>query len=285
MQQKHTILQLETIANDIREDIIRMLEHAGSGHSAGPLGLADIFSALYFDVLKHDPKNPDWDDRDILLLSNGHCVPVRYAAMARAGYFDRKELMTLRQLGSRLQGHPERQKLPGLENTSGPLGSGLSQACGMALAMRMDNQTHRWVYVIMGDGEQDEGNVWEAAMLAGKYKLNNIIAVTDRNNIQIDGPTELVMPLGDLSAKWESFGWHVLEVDGNNIDMLLDAFAMAKAIVEKPIMIMAHTIPGKGVDFMESDFHWHGSPPNHEQALKALHELRTLGGKIKGEHE
>jgi transketolase len=262
-----------------------MLEHAGSGHSAGPLGLADIFTALYFDTLKHDPKNPDWDDRDILLLSNGHCVPVRYAAMAHAGYFDKKELMTLRQYGSRLQGHPERLRLPGLENTSGPLGSGLSQACGAALAMRMDDIHHRWVYVVMGDGEQDEGNVWEAAMLAGKYKLNNIIAITDRNNIQIDGPTEYVMPLEDLKAKWEAFGWHVIEIDGNNMESIIDCLAMAKAIVEKPVMILAHTIPGKGVDFMESDFHWHGSPPDHEQAKKALHELRTLGGKIRSEHE
>jgi transketolase len=280
-----SIERLETIANDIREDIIRMLEHAGSGHSAGPLGLADIFAALYFAVMKHDPKNPDWDERDILLLSNGHCVPVRYATMAHAGYFDKKELMTLRQFGSRLQGHPERTRLPGLESTSGPLGSGLSQAAGMALAMRMDNTMHRWVYVVMGDGEQDEGNVWEAAMLASKYKLNNIIAITDRNNIQIDGPTESVMPLEDLKGKWEAFGWHVLEIDGNNIDSIIDACFMAKAIVEKPVMIIAHTIPGKGVDFMESDFHWHGSPPNHEQAVKALHELRTLGGKIRSEHE
>lgn len=220
-----------------------------------------------------------------MLLSNGHCTPVRYAAMAEAGYFDKKELMTLRQLGSRLQGHPERTKLPGLENTSGPLGSGLSQACGMALAMRMDKQTHRWVYVVMGDGEQDEGNVWEAAMLASKYKLNNIITITDRNNIQIDGPTESVMPLEDLKAKWEAFGWHVVEINGNDIEAVIDACAMGRAIVEKPVMIIAHTVPGKGVDFMEYDFHWHGSPPNHEQAVKALHELRTLGGKIKGEHE
>lgn len=279
------IERLEEIANDIREDIIRMLEHAGSGHSAGPLGLADIFTALYFEVMKHDPQNPDWDGRDILLLSNGHCVPVRYATMARAGYFDRKELLTLRKLGSRLQGHPERLRLPGLESTSGPLGCGLSQASGIALAQRMDNITHRWVYVVMGDGEIDEGNVWEAAMLAGKYRLNNIIAILDRNNIQIDGPTENVMPLEDLHAKWEAFGWHVLEVDGNNIDAVIDACTMARAIVEKPVMIIAHTIPGKGVDFMESDFHWHGTPPNHEQAMKALHELRTLGGKIRSEHE
>jgi transketolase len=283
--QKLPLERLETIANDIREDIIRMLEHAGSGHSAGPLGLADIFTALYFDILKYDPKKPDWNERDIILLSNGHCVPVQYATMAHAGFFDRKELMTLRQLGSRLQGHPERTKLPGLENTSGPLGSGLSQANGMALALRMDNQQHRWIYVVMGDGEQDEGNVWEAAMLAGKYKLHNVIAITDRNNIQIDGPTESVMPLEDFRAKWEAFGWHVLEIDGNDIEAFIDACAMARAIVEKPTMIVAHTVPGKGVDFMEYDFHWHGIAPDHEQAVKALHELRTLGGKIKGEHE
>lgn len=283
--QKLPLERLEIIANDIREDIIRMLEHAGSGHSAGPLGLADIFTALYFDIMKHDPKNPDWEERDILLLSNGHCVPVRYAAMAHAGYFERKELMTLRRLGSRLQGHPERVRLPGMETTSGPLGCGLSQASGMALALRMNKQQHRWVYVVMGDGELDEGNVWEAAMLAGKYKLNNIIGIIDRNNIQIDGPTETVMPLEDLRGKWEAFGWHVIEIDGNNIEAVIDACAMARAIQEKPVMIIAHTIPGKGVDFMENDFHWHGSPPNHDQAMKALHELRTLGGKIRSEHE
>lgn len=285
MTQKLPLHQLEKMANDIREDIITMLEHAGSGHSAGPLGLADVFTALYFDVLRHDPKNPDWDERDILLLSNGHCVPVRYAAMAHAGYFPKRELMTLRRLGSRLQGHPERLKLPGLETTSGPLGSGLSQACGMALGLRMNKQPHRQVYVVMGDGELDEGNVWEAAMLASKYKLNNITAIIDRNNIQIDGPTETVMPLENLADKWTAFGWHVLEIDGNDIEAVIDACAMAKAVTEKPVMIIAYTIPGKGVDFMENDFHWHGAPPNHEQAVKALHELRTLGGKIRGEHE
>ncbi len=285
MGKKLTIEELELKANAIREDIIRMLEHAGSGHSAGPLGLADVFTALYFDIMKHDPKKPDWDERDIFLLSNGHCVPVQYATMAHAGYFDRQELITLRQFGSRLQGHPERTKLPGLETTSGPLGCGLSQACGMALAMRMNKDMHRWVYVVMGDGEQDEGNVWEAAMLASKYKLSNIIAITDRNNIQIDGPTETVMPLEDFKSKWEAFGWHVIEIDGNNMEAIIDACAMGKAIVEKPVMIIAHTVPGKGVDFMEYDFHWHGVPPNHEQAVKALHELRTLGGKIRSEHE
>ena len=282
---KLTIKRLETIANEIREDIIRMLEKAGSGHSAGPLGLADIFTALYFDILKHDPKNPDWEERDILLLSNGHCVPVRYATMAHAGYFDKKELATLRKLGSRLQGHPERTRLPGMENTSGPLGCGLSQGAGMALAMRMDQQTKRRIYVVMGDGELDEGNIWEGAMLIGKEKLHNITGIIDRNNIQIDGPTESVMPLEDLKAKWQAFGWQVIDVDGNNIEAFIDACAMARAIVEKPTMIIAHTIPGKGVDFMENDFTWHGKPPDHEQAKKALHELRTLGGKIRGEHE
>lgn len=280
-----TVEQLQAYATVIRTDIIRMLEHAGSGHSAGPLGLADLFAALYFHVLKHDPKNPDWEDRDILLLSNGHCVPVRYAAMAEAGYFPKQELMTLRQFGSRLQGHPERTKLPGLENTSGPLGSGLSQACGTALALRMDGQNRRHVYVVMGDGELDEGNVWEAAMLAGKERLGNITAFIDRNNIQIDGPTETVMPLGNLKAKWESFGWHVLEIDGHDIAAIMAACALARAIVEQPVMIIARTIPGKGVDFMEYDFHWHGMPPNHEQAKQALHQLRTLNGKIRGEHE
>jgi transketolase len=284
-QKDYSVEQLQKIANDIRIDLIKMLEHAGSGHSAGPLGLADIFTALYFDLLKHDPDNTDWNERDILLLSNGHCTPIRYVAMAHSGYFPKKELMTLRQFGSRLQGHPERTKLPGLENTSGPLGSGLSQAAGMSLAMRMDNQQHRWVYCFMGDGELDEGNIWEAAMLVSKYKLHNIIGIVDRNNIQIEGPTESVMPLESLRYKWESFGWYVIEIDGNNIQEVIDACNMAKAIVEKPVVILAHTIPGKGVDFMEYDFHWHGVPPNHEQAVKALKELRTLGGKIRSEHE
>lgn len=285
MAKTYTIEELEQKANAIRQDIIRMLEHAGSGHSAGPLGLADIFTALYFDVMHHDPKNPDWEDRDALLLSNGHCVPVRYATMAEAGYFPKAELLTLRKFGSRLQGHPERHRLPGLENTSGPLGSGLSQACGMALGFRLDKQLHRHIYVVMGDGELDEGNIWEAAMLAPKYGLNSITAIVDRNNIQIDGPTEVVMPLEDLKKKWESFGWHVIEINGNDVEAVIDACAMAKAVTEKPVCILAYTIPGKGVDFMEYDFHWHGVPPNHEQAKQALHELRTLGGKIRSEHE
>jgi transketolase len=282
---QYSLEELEQLACVIRRDVIAMLEKAGSGHSAGSLGLADIFTALYFNVLRHDPQKPNWNERDILILSNGHCVPVRYAAMAEAGYFDKKELDTLRQLGSRLQGHPERTKLPGLETTSGPLGCGLSQAIGMALGLRLNKQPHRWVYVVMGDGELDEGNVWEAAMLAPKYGLSNIIGIIDRNNIQIDGPTESVLPLEDLHAKWEAFGWHVLEVDGNNIEAFIDTCAMARAIVEQPVMIIAHTIPGKGVDFMEYDFHWHGVAPNHEQAMEAIKEIRTLQGKIRSEHE
>lgn len=281
----HSTADLARIATDIRADVIKMLERAGSGHSAGPLGLADVFTALYFKLLKHDSDNPDWDERDILILSNGHCVPVRYVTMAHAGYFPKEELETLRQFGSRLQGHPERLRLPGMETTSGPLGCGLSQACGMALALGMDNSLHRWVYTVMSDGEMDEGNVWEAAMLASKYKLSNIIGIIDRNNIQIDGPTEKVMPLEDLRAKWEAFGWQVIEIDGNDIEAIIDGVNMAKAIVDRPVVIIAHTVPGKGVDFMEYDFHWHGKPPNHEEAARALKELRTLQGKIKSEHQ
>ena len=290
---KLPLQKLELIANDIRQDMIKMLETAGSGHSAGPLGLADIFTALYFDIMKHDPKNPDWEDRDIILLSNGHCVPVQYATMANSGYFPRTELQTLRKYKSRLQGHPERDMLPGLENTSGPLGCGLSQAAGIALTFQMDKISHRWIYTIMGDGELNEGNIWEAAMFVSKYKLNHVIGIIDRNNIQIDGTTEHVMPLEDMRAKWEAFGWHVIEIDGNDIEAVIDACAMARAIVERPIVIIAHTIPGKDVKYMEYDYHWHGmpvgladvagAPPKNEQAREALKELRSMRGKIKNE--
>lgn len=281
-----TITDLEHKAYALREDIIKMLEHAGSGHSAGPLGLAELFTALYFDIMRFDPDKPDWDERDYFFLSNGHCVPVQYAAMAEAGFFDKKELLTLRKFGSRLQGHPERTKLPGLENTSGPLGSGLSQAAGVAYTMQyIDHHKNRFVYVVTGDGELDEGNIWEAAMFAGKNKLSQLIVFVDRNNIQIDGTTEQVMPLEDLKGKWESFGWHVQEIDGHNIESIIDAASMARAITHQPSVVITHTIPGKGVDFMEYDYHWHGMPPNSEQAKEALRKLRTLDGKIKGEHE
>lgn len=283
---------LEELANLIRQDIIEELVEAGSGHSAGPLGMADVFTAMYFHVMNHDPKNPGWEDRDRLVLSNGHICPVLYPTLARAGYFPLEELKTLRKLGTRLQGHPHRGALPGVETTSGPLGSGLSQAIGMALAAKMDKNGSTGsprgkyrVYALMSDGELQEGNVWEAAMFAGKNKMNNLTAVIDRNNIQIDGFTEDVMPLESLRAKFESFNWHVLEVDGHNIREFVSAVSEAQAIYEKPTVIIAHNIPGRGVSFMEKDFLWHGIPPNKEQANEALKELRTLGGKIKSEHE
>lgn len=276
-----TISQLEKKSNQIRQDIIKMLEEAGSGHSAGPLGLADILTALYFEIMRLDPQQPEWPERDLFFLSNGHTVPVQYAAMAERGFFEVEELQTLRKFGSRLQGHPERIKLPGLENTSGPLGSGLSQAAGYAYSLQyLDNAKHRFVYVVTGDGELNEGNIWEAAMFAGKYKLSQLIVFVDRNNIQIDGSTDDVMPLEDLHGKWESFGWHVQEIDGHNMESIIDAAGMARAITTKPSVIISHTIPGKGVDFMEYDYVWHGMPPNREQAQQALQKLRTLDGKI-----
>ena len=279
-----TIQILEETAVKIRESIIEMLVEAKSGHSAGPLGMADIFTAMYFHILRHDPKNPTWHERDRLVLSNGHICPILYTTMAYAGYLPIKELQTLRKFGTRLQGHPHRESLPGLETTSGPLGSGLSQAVGMALAARMD-QLDNWTYCLMSDGEHDAGNTWEAAMLAGKERLYRLIAIMDRNNIQIDGFTEDIMPLESVRAKYEAFNWHVIEIDGHNFREIVDAVNQAKAIYEKPKMIIAHTIPGKGVSFMERKFEWHGMPPNKEQAEKALLELRTLEGKIKSEHE
>ncbi|MDP3800315.1 MAG: transketolase [bacterium] len=275
--------QLELKANQIRQDLIKMLLEAGSGHSAGPLGMADIFTALYFHILKHDPKHAEWPARDRLVLSNGHICPIRYVAMAHAGYFPISELKTLRKLGTRLQGHPHRLSLPGLETTSGPLGSGLSQASGIALAFKMDALPNR-VYCAMSDGEHDAGQTWEAVMFAAKYKLNNLVGIIDRNNIQIDGFTEDIMPLDDLKNKYESFNWHVLEIDGHNIREFVDACAMAETIHEKPTVIIARTIPGKGVDFMENKFEWHGKPPNKEEADIALRELRTLQGQIEAGH-
>lgn len=279
-----TIKELEKKANEIRQDIIKMLLEAGSGHSAGPLGMADVFTALYFDVLKHNPKNPKWDERDYLVLSNGHICPVQYAAMAHAGYFPKKELMTLRKFGTRLQGHPHNETLAGIETSSGPLGSGLGQACGIAYGLRL-NKKKNFVYCLGSDGEHNCGVWWESVLWAGKHKLDNLTLIIDRNNIQIDGYTEDVMPLEPLRAKYESFNWHVIDVDGHNIEAIIDACNEAKAIFEKPVCIIAHTIPGKGVDFMEFDFNWHGKIPGPEEAKAALHQLRTLNGKIKGGHE
>lgn len=277
------VKDLELKANLIRISLVDMLEDAGSGHTAGPLGMADIFTALYFNILNHNPEQPDWEERDRLILSNGHIVPIRYVTMAHAGYFPVSELKTLRKFGSRLQGHPERTKLPGMETTSGPLGSGLSQASGMALALRMDGKKNH-VFCAMSDGELQEGNSWEAIMFAGNKKISNLTAIIDRNNIQIDGMTENVMPLEPLADKWRAFNWHVIEIDGHNMAAIVDAVNQAKAIFEKPTVIIAHTIPGKGIKEIEFDYKWHGTPPNKEQEQKWMKELRTLQGKIEGGH-
>jgi transketolase len=277
--------ELDEKANKIRQDIITMLLSAKSGHSAGPLGMADVFTALYFgNVLKYDPKKPNDPDRDRFVLSCGHLAPLLYATMAEAGFFPLAELSSLRRLGSKLQGHPHNLSLQGIENTSGPLGQGLSQAVGMALAAKMDEKSWR-VFCVMSDGEQQEGQTWEAAMFAGKNNLNNLTALIDRNNIQISGYTENVMALEPLRAKYEAFGWTVIDVDGHNIREVIDACNKAKAIFENPTLIICHTIPGKGVDFMEGHFEWHGLPPNEQQGEEALKELRTLGGKIRSEHD
>ncbi len=275
---------LEEKANEIRQDIVKMLLEAKSGHSAGSLGMADVFVALYFHVLNHNPKKPNWPERDRVILSNGHICPVLYATLAHAGYFKLEELKTLRKFGSRLQGHPHRGSIAGIETTSGPLGSGLSQAIGMALASKLDKKKNR-IFCLMSDGEHNEGNTWEAIMFAGKNRLSNLTAIIDRNNIQIDGFTEEVMSLDSLRDKYEAFNWHVLEIDGHNISEVVAALYEAKAIYEKPTVIIAHTIAGKGVSFMEKNYLWHGASPNKDQAREALSELRTLEGKIKSEHE
>jgi transketolase len=284
------VKSIELKANQIRQSIIEMLVAAGSGHTAGPLGMADIFALLYFKVLQHDPKNPLWEDRDRLVLSNGHICPVLYATLAHAGYFPVEELITLRKFGSRLQGHPHKAALPGIETSSGPLGSGLSQAVGMALAERMDNPySSKYIYCLTGDGELNEGQVWEAALLAGKEKLHNLIVIVDRNGIQIDGYTKDVMPLEPLAEKFEAFNFDVQEVDGHNIRAMNDAIGKAQAVYGQPSLIIAHTIASKGVDVFERDFRWHGNPPGKgpedrvpkdKQAAVALEKLRTLAGLI-----
>jgi len=276
---------MEKMACTIRQDVVKMLLKAGSGHSAGSLGMADVFTALYFGgALKHDPKKPSLIDRDRVILSNAHICPVQYATLARAGYFPIAKLSTLRKLGSSLQGHPHRGSPPGIESSGGPIAHNTSVAVGMAYAAKMDNK--KWqVYCLVGDGGQDEGQTWEAVMFAAKHKLDNLTFIMDRNNIQIDGYTEDVMPLEPLKAKYEAFNWHVIDVNGNNIRAVVDAIEEARSIYEKPVMILAHTMPGKGVDFMEWQYSWHGKVPKPEEAKDALRQLRTLGGKIKSEDE
>jgi len=267
---------LKKKANDIRVSIIEMLAEAGSGHTAGSLDMADIFTVLYFEILKHDPKNPNWEKRDRLVLSNGHIAPVLYATMAHAGYFRVDELKTLRKFGSRLQGHPHREWLPGVETSSGPLGSGLSQAVGMALVEKIDygKSSDKFIYCLLGDGELDEGQNWEAAMLASKEKLGNLIAIVDRNNIQIEGFTENVMPLEPLAEKFEAFGWQVLEVDGHSFAEIVDAISEAKSISNKPTVILAKTIASKGVPVWEGKYEWHGKAPKKDEAEMAIKELK-----------
>jgi len=271
--------RLEEKARLIRETIIQMLVSAKSGHTAGSLGMADIFSAFYFHILNHHPEQPEWEERDRLILSNGHICPVRYAAMAHSGYFSVEECLTLRKFGSRLQGHPERTRLPGLETTSGPLGEGLSQAAGMTYAFRMDGKKQR-VYCVMSDGEQEEGSTWEAVLFIGKNKLSNLTAIIDRNNIQIGGATEDIMPLEPLADKYRAFNWNVIEVDGNNITEFVQAIDDAKTMDRKPTLIIAHTIPGKGVREIESDYRWHGKPPTEEEGRRFIEEIRSRGGTL-----
>jgi len=293
------IAELETAANQIRQDIIEMLLAAGSGHSAGPLGMADVFTALYYEIAKLTPETRGEPDRDRVVLSNAHICPVLYATLANRGYFPREELKTLRKLGTRLQGHSNnhfRPEVP-IETSGGPLGQGSSQAVGMAIAARANAKRnevspngkeklpvwHTWA--LLSDGELDEGQSWEAIALAGKLNLRELTAFVDRNNIQIDGFTEDVMPLEPLADKFKAFNWSVIDVDGHNIREVIEAADRARAIAENPTVIICHTIPGKGVDFMENRYEWHGIPPNAEQAKIALMELRTLGGQIKSEHQ
>ena len=278
------IKTLSIKANEIRITLIEALIEAGSGHTAGPLGMADIFAYLYFHELRHDPKNLDWLERDRLVLSNGHICPVLYSTMAHAGYADVSEFKkTLRKFGTKFQGHPHREYFPALETSSGPLGSGLSQATGMALAERIDAERsyRKWIYCLMSDAELDSGNSWEGAMLAGKEKLGNLIAIVDRNNIQIDGFTEDIMPLEPLSDKWQAFNWHIIEVNGHDFADIHRAVGEAKAEFDKPSVIIANTIPGKGVPEFERKYEWHGKPPNQKEGEMALAILRELGEKIR----
>lgn len=281
---KLSLQDLNQISQKLRKHVIEMLVQAKSGHSAGPLGLADLFTVLYFYTLNVDPQKPNDPNRDRFVLSAGHLCPIQYAALAERGFFHQKHLKTLRKLNSILQGHPHNGTTPGIENSSGPLGQGLSQAIGMALAAKLDQKSYR-VYCLSSDGELNEGQIWEASMFATKNRLNNLTWIIDRNNIQIDGYTEDIMPLEPLREKLESFGWYVIEIDGHNFEEIIGALNMAKAIFERPTAIITHTIPGHGVDFMEYKFEWHGKPPSAQQAQAALRQLRSLNGRIISDYD
>jgi len=274
------IKELEGIALQIRKDIIRMIYEAGSGHPGGSLSAVEIYVSLYFKVMRHDPENPGWVDRDRFVASKGHSAPALYATLARSGYFPEKELWKLRKTGCILQGHPCRKKVPGVDMSTGSLGQGLSAACGIAMGLKLDRKSASYVYALVGDGEVQSGNIWEAAAAAAHNKLDNLIAILDRNNLQIDGSTEKVMSIEPIAFRWKSFGWHVLEIDGHNIQEILDAIDKAKIIKGKPTIIIAHTVKGKGVSFMEGSLAFHGKSPSKEQYEQALHELdhRRVGG-------
>jgi transketolase len=274
MKKKTTpdIISLRKQANEIRKDIIRMLAEAGSGHPGGSLSCVDILTALYFKALNHNPKNPKWEDRDRVVLSKGHGAPALYAALAHAGYFPTEQLMTLRKLDSSLQGHPDMRRLPGLEASTGSLGQGLSIGAGMALARKLDNKNF-WTYVILSDGETNEGQIWEAASFAPHHKLDHFIAILDYNKYQLDGPVSEILNMEPVVDKWKAFGWETFEMDGHDIELLVETIERAKKIKGKPVIIVAHTVKGKGVSFMEEDNHYHGVAPTKEEAEKALKEL------------
>ena len=275
------ITELKEAARKIRVDIIKMTAAAGSGHPGGSLSSAEILTALYFKVLEHNPKKIDWDGRDRFVLSKGHACPVLYAALANAGYFPKKELMTLRKINTRLQGHPHFHSVPGVENTAGPLGQGISFAVGVALGAKRLKKKFK-VYVAMGDGEINEGQAWEAFMFAAKYKLDNLIGIVDRNYIQIDGNTEDVLRLESVRERWSSFGWNVIEIDGHDIQQIIDALHEADEHENQPTMIILSTVKGKGVSFMENNVDFHGVPPNELEYKLAIRELDTLQRKLEG---
>lgn len=264
---------LQAKACELRQNIVEMIHEAKSGHPGGSLSIADVVTILYFDELRIDPKNPRWVQRDRVILSKGHCCPVIYAALAMKGFYDMSILRTLRKMGSILQGHPDMKKVPGLDMTSGSLGQGLSVGVGMAYAAKTDKLPSR-IHVIMGDGEMNEGQVWEAAMCAAKYKLDNLVGIVDCNNLQVDGFCSDIMPIEPLDKKWESFGWHVIQIDGHDMEQILEAFSHAKKVVGKPVCILANTVKGKGVSFMENVCEWHGVAPDDVQCRTALEELK-----------
>ncbi|HHV93545.1 MAG TPA: transketolase [Firmicutes bacterium] len=259
-------------ARVLRRRVIEMLGEAGSGHPGGSLSAADIITVLYWHEMKIDPKRPDWPERDRFVLSKGHAAPILYAALAEKGYFPLEDLMTLRKLGSHLQGHPDSNKTPGVEVPTGSLGQGLSIANGMALAAKMDGRSYR-VYALLGDGEIEEGMIWEAAMTAAHYKLDNLVAIIDNNNLQIDGDVREVIGVNHIADRFRSFGWYAVEIDGHDIGQIIAALRLARGIKEKPTVIVAHTVKGKGVSFMENQVGWHGTAPSKEQAEAALLEL------------